>query len=427
MFLFTRIAYLDAPEVWSYVFQDPASPISQGIQDLHHDILFFMLVIMVFVFWMLGRTIWFFRESQNPRPSRIIHGSTLEVVWTVVPSIILLILAFPSFALLYSMDEVVHPAVTVKVMGNQWYWNYEYSDYSTTDEESINFDSYMIAEDELEDGQLRLLEVDNRVILPVDTHIRFLVSARDVIHCWSVPSLGVKCDGIPGRLNQTSTFITREGTFYGQCSEICGAHHGFMPICVESVSIDDYLSWVSSKLDNDNGIVDVPVNDETSIHVEVNSTLQSANESSSGESEVSSALDNGVVYVWYTDHELAQRAAVKQDYLRILNKLVGGRLDFLLVDNPIPKLDNDNDIVDVSTNDETPIHVEVNSTPQSVNQISPGDIGEIKRELTSIKKEIRGIREDLEADNFHDAKFLKTLSYAVIIVSALILVKLRFM
>jgi cytochrome c oxidase subunit 2 len=245
MFPLIRTSFLDAPEPWGVIFQDPASPIAQGIHDLHHDIFFFMLVIMVFVFWMLGRTIWFFRESQNPKPSRIIHGATLEIVWTVVPSIILLILAFPSFALLYSMDEVVHPGVTVKVTGNQWYWNYEYSDY---DEESINFDSYMIPEDELEEGEFRLLEVDNRVVLPVDTHIRFLITARDVIHCWSVPSIAVKCDGIPGRLNQTSTYITREGNFYGQCSEICGAHHGFMPICVEAVSIEDYLSWVSEKL-----------------------------------------------------------------------------------------------------------------------------------------------------------------------------------
>jgi len=197
---------------------------------------------------MFGRTIWFFRESENPKPSRIIHGSTLEVVWTVVPSIILLILAFPSFALLYSMDEVVHPAVTIKVTGNQWYWDYEYSDY---EDESIIFDSYMVPEDELEEGELRLLEVDNRVVLPVDTHIRILVTGRDVIHCWSVPSLGVKCDGIPGRLNQTSVFIDREGTFYGQCSEICGTHHGFMPICVEGVSTSDYLDWVASKLELD--------------------------------------------------------------------------------------------------------------------------------------------------------------------------------
>jgi len=143
------------------------------------------------------------------------------------------------------MDEIVHPALTIIVTGNQWYWSYEYSDYSN---EAIAFDSYMIPEDELEQGQLRLLEVDNRVVLPVDTHVRILVTARDVIHCWSVPSLGVKCDGIPGRLNQTSVFADREGSFYGQCSEICGAHHGYMPICVESVSLPDYFNWISSQL-----------------------------------------------------------------------------------------------------------------------------------------------------------------------------------
>jgi cytochrome c oxidase subunit 2 len=245
MFPLIRTAYLDAPEQWGFMFQDPASPVAQGIHDLHHDIFFFMLVIMVFVFWMLGRTIFFFREDKNPKPSRTIHGSTLEIVWTVVPSLILLVLAFPSFALLYSMDETIHPAVTLKVIGNQWYWSYEYSDYS---DEAITFDSYMIPEDELEEGRLRLLEVDNRVVLPTDTHIRVLVTARDVIHCWSVPSLGVKCDGIPGRLNQISTYVSREGVYFGQCSEICGAHHGYMPVAVEAVPPGDYLDWIVGQL-----------------------------------------------------------------------------------------------------------------------------------------------------------------------------------
>ncbi len=248
MFLLNRIAFLDAPEPWGINFQDPASPIAQGIQDLHHDIFFFLIVINIFVFWMLGRTIWFFTEDKNPKPSRIVHGQFLEIVWTVIPSIILLILAVPSFALLYSMDEIVHPAVTLKVTGNQWYWNYEYSDYSSSNEDSIVFDSYMIPEDDLEVGQLRLLEVDNRVVLPVQTHIRLLITGRDVIHNWAIPSLGVKCDGLPGRLNQTSVFIEREGLYYGQCSELCGTNHGFMPITVEAVSLTDYMAWVDLKM-----------------------------------------------------------------------------------------------------------------------------------------------------------------------------------
>jgi cytochrome c oxidase subunit 2 len=194
---------------------------------------------------------WFFSAEKNPVPSLVVHGQTLEIVWTVIPSIILLVLAIPSFALLYSMDEVVHPAVTLKVTGNQWYWSYEYSDYATSNDDSIVFDSYMIAEDDLQEGELRLLEVDNRVILPVQTHIRLLITGRDVIHNWAIPSLGVKCDGLPGRLNQTSVFIQREGIFYGQCSELCGVNHYGMPIVVEAVSIDEYLSWINSKLDSE--------------------------------------------------------------------------------------------------------------------------------------------------------------------------------
>jgi cytochrome c oxidase subunit 2 len=151
------------------------------------------------------------------------------------------------------MDEVVHPGLTLKVTGNQWYWNYEYSDYASSDDDSIVFDSYMLPEEDLEEGQLRLLEVDNRVVLPVQTHIRILITARDVIHSWSVPSLAVKCDGIPGRLNQTSVFIKREGLFYGQCSEICGLNHGFMPIVVESVSLDEYLAWVDHQIGENAG------------------------------------------------------------------------------------------------------------------------------------------------------------------------------
>jgi cytochrome c oxidase subunit 2 len=249
MFLLNRIVFLDAPEPWGMNFQDPATPLAQGIQDLHHDIFFFLTIIMIFVLWMLGRTLWFFSETKNPRPSRVVHGQALEIIWTVVPSVILLILAVPSFALLYSMDEVVHPGLTLKVTGNQWYWNYEYSDYTSSDDDSIIFDSYMIPEEDLEEGQLRLLEVDNRVVLPVQTHIRVLITARDVIHSWSVPSLAIKCDGIPGRLNQISIFIEREGLFYGQCSEICGLNHGFMPIVVESVSLDEYLAWIDHNMD----------------------------------------------------------------------------------------------------------------------------------------------------------------------------------
>ena len=138
--------------------------------------------------------------------------------------------------------------MTIKVAGHQWYWSYEYSDYITEDGEALEFDSYMVPDSDLELGQLRLLDVDNRVVVPVDTHIRFIVTGQDVIHDWAVPSLGVKVDGIPGRLNQTSVLIQREGTYYGQCSEICGVWHGFMPIAVEAVSMEKYIAWLDSQL-----------------------------------------------------------------------------------------------------------------------------------------------------------------------------------
>ena len=180
----------------------------------------------------------------------LFHGTTLEIVWTVTPSIILMIIAIPSFALLYSVDQYTDPAITLKCIGHQWYWTYEYSDYNNSEDQPLAFDSYLVPEDDLELGQLRLLEVDNRVVLPVDTHIRVIITGADVLHAWGVPSLGVKCDAVPGRLNQASLYLKREGVFYGQCSELCGANHGFMPIVVEGVSLEDYVSWVSNKLED---------------------------------------------------------------------------------------------------------------------------------------------------------------------------------
>ena len=240
--------YLDAPEAWQMGFQDPATPVMQGIIDLHHDICFFLLVILVFVIWMLARTLYHFQERLNRVPEKVLHGTTIEIAWTIAPSLILVFIAIPSFALLYSMDEVVDPAVTVKAIGHQWYWSYEYSDYNQSDEPAVAFDSYMIPDDDLQPGMLRLLEVDNRVVVPVNTHIRMIITAADVLHSWAVPSLGIKCDAIPGRLNQVALFVKREGIFYGQCSELCGANHAFMPIVVEAVSLENYINWISNKL-----------------------------------------------------------------------------------------------------------------------------------------------------------------------------------
>jgi cytochrome c oxidase subunit 2 len=244
------VVICDAALPWQLSFQDPATPMMDGIINLHHDIMFFLVAILVFVLWMITRVLIHFNETKCLYPSRIVHGTTIEIIWTLAPSLILMFIAIPSFALLYSMDEVVDPAVTVKAIGHQWYWSYEYSDYQDTDEQALAFDSYMVSEDDLELGQLRLLEVDNRVVLPSNTHCSFIVTSADVLHSWAVPSLGVKCDAVPGRLNQTSVFIKREGVYYGQCSEICGTNHAFMPIVVEAVSLEDYISWVSSKLED---------------------------------------------------------------------------------------------------------------------------------------------------------------------------------
>nr|YP_008816084.1 cytochrome c oxidase subunit 2 [Entransia fimbriata]AGZ90287.1 cytochrome c oxidase subunit 2 [Entransia fimbriata] len=248
-----KLAFLDAPEVWQIGFQDPATPMMQGIIDLHHDILFFGLIILTFVLWMLIRGLSEFYYTKNPIPARIVHGTTIEIIWTIIPSVILMFIAIPSFALLYSMDEVVDPAVTIKAIGHQWYWSYEYSDYSSPVPSAqggqIAFDSYMVDEDELELGDLRLLEVDNRIVVPIKTHVRIIITSADVIHSWAVPSLGIKCDAIPGRLNQASIFLRREGVFYGQCSELCGVNHAFMPIVVEGVNLDDYVAWVSNHLE----------------------------------------------------------------------------------------------------------------------------------------------------------------------------------
>jgi cytochrome c oxidase subunit 2 len=246
---FLQLVFCDAARPWQIGFQEPATPIAEAIINLHNDLWFYLIVIAVFVSWLLARVLHHFTYDKNPIPSQFSHGTFIEIIWTTIPSIILLFIAIPTFCLIYSADEIIDPAITVKAVGHQWYWSYEYSDYNIEEGESINYDSYMIPESDLKRGQLRLLEVDNRVVLPVNTHVRILLTSTDVIHAWAVPSLAVKCDAIPGRLNQIGFFIKREGVFYGQCSEICGVNHGFMPIVVEAVSLEDYVSWVSAKLE----------------------------------------------------------------------------------------------------------------------------------------------------------------------------------
>lgn len=238
---------------WQFGFQLPASPIAEGIFNFHHDLFFFLTAICIFVFYLLTRCIMLYRKEVNAEPLVVVHAPTLEIIWTIIPAVILIFVAIPSFSLLYSMDEIVEPLLTIKVIGHQWYWSYEFLDpnilfklyYKNSADETANvdldvtcaFDSYMVADDDLVDTSKRLLEVDNKLYLPIETNIRVLVTSADVLHCWAVPSLGVKLDACPGRLNQTALYMKRPGTFYGQCSEICGINHAFMPIAVVGLDI----------------------------------------------------------------------------------------------------------------------------------------------------------------------------------------------
>jgi cytochrome c oxidase subunit II len=226
----------DAPTPWGLYFQDSATPQMEGLVELHDNIMFYLVIILFSVGWIMISIV---RNYSN-----LNHGTLIELIWTITPALILILIAFPSFKLLYLMDEVSDPAMSVLAEGHQWYWSYQYPDFLNADEEFIEFDSYLVPESDLDDGALRMLEVDNRVILPELTHVRFIVTAADVIHSFACPALGIKCDAYPGRLNQVSVLINREGTFYGQCSEICGILHSSMPIVIESVSIEKFLSWL---------------------------------------------------------------------------------------------------------------------------------------------------------------------------------------
>lgn len=234
----------DISEPWQLSFQDSATHIMEGIINFHNWILFYLIIITLFVLWFLLSIVRLFNLSRHPISHKTLKDGTLiEIIWTLTPAFILISIALPSFRLLYLMDEILDPSLTIKTIGRQWYWEYEYGDYL---QPSLNFESYMIPTDDLSPGQLRLLEVDNRLILPSLTSIRVILTAADVLHSWAIPSLGVKVDCVPGRLNQTSLYIKRNGVYFGQCSELCGVQHGFMPIVLEVVNLNDYISWLKA-------------------------------------------------------------------------------------------------------------------------------------------------------------------------------------
>ena len=290
----------DSPQPWQMWFQNPATPAMEGIIFLHNYIFMYLIFILTLVTWMLARAVWLFWEENNQVVDNVTHNSRLEILWTVTPSIILLLIAIPSFSLLYSIEELARPMMTIKAIGRQWYWTYELDAqrrdvvdeylkdidyyfnrkivkrlkylqenrrfwdkrYFVDKKKSlpyhpqkrfpslvavvsprIAFDSYMLQENDLDRGNLRLLEVDNRLLIPVNTHVRLLTTSSDVIHSWAVPSFGIKMDAIPGRLNQTIFYAKRKGIYYGQCSELCGVNHGFMPIVVEVVDHSEFTKW----------------------------------------------------------------------------------------------------------------------------------------------------------------------------------------
>lgn len=212
------------------------------ITKFHDLLLIIITAITVFVLILLLYVIWKFSEKRNPTPSKTTHNTWVEVIWTVVPILILIAIVFPSFSLLYKADVVPETEMTVKVIGKQWYWTFEYPDHG-----NFTFDATKAEKDELEDPSLYLLATDNPVVLPVDTNIKFLVTAADVLHDFALPSFGIKLDGVPGRLNETWAYVPAEfagETFYGQCSELCGSGHAYMPITVQMVSKEDFAAWV---------------------------------------------------------------------------------------------------------------------------------------------------------------------------------------
>nr|YP_010998220.1 cytochrome c oxidase subunit II [Penthetria simplicipes]WPM86377.1 cytochrome c oxidase subunit II [Penthetria simplicipes] len=216
-------------------FQDSASPLMEQLIFFHdHTLLILIMITMLVSYLML---MMFFNNYTN---RFLLSGQLIEIIWTILPAIILMFIALPSLRLLYLLDEIYYPSITLKTIGHQWYWSYEYSDFT-----NIEFDSYMTPMNEMKMNNFRLIDVDNRIVLPMNSQIRILITAADVIHSWTIPSLGVKVDGTPGRLNQTNFSINRPGIFFGQCSEICGANHSFMPIVIESVPTITFINWIS--------------------------------------------------------------------------------------------------------------------------------------------------------------------------------------
>ena len=240
LFLSSSSVLADQPKNWQLGFQNPASTGMEGIVWFHDYMLLpITTAITVFVLFLILYVCVKFRASKNKVASTTSHNTTIEVLWTLIPCLILIVLAVPSFKLLYEQDTIPKADVTIKAIGYQWYWGYEYPD------ENIGFDSYMVDEKDLKANQPRLLTVDNEIYVPVNKVVKVLITADDVLHAWALPSFGVKRDAIPGRINETWFKAEKTGTFYGQCSELCGIKHAFMPITVNVVTEDEYAAWLN--------------------------------------------------------------------------------------------------------------------------------------------------------------------------------------
>ena len=244
LYIFTSLfiassALANQPKDWQLGFQDPASDGMRDIVNFHNNLLLpIIIAISVFVLFLMVYACIRFRASRNPNPSTTTHNVTVEILWTLIPCLILIVMAVPSFKILYKQDTIPKADVTVKAIGYQWYWGYEYPD------ENIIFESYMIETKDLKENQPRLLTVDHEVVVPVNKVIKVLITANDVLHAWALPSFGVKRDAVPGRINETWFKADKIGTYYGQCSELCGIKHAFMPITVNVVSQDEYEKWL---------------------------------------------------------------------------------------------------------------------------------------------------------------------------------------
>ena len=234
------VAWAEAPHPWQLGMQAPATPVKQRLSSFHDELLVIIFCIAGFVMALQLYVILRFNHRRNPAPSHTSHNPVIEILWTVVPVLILVIIAIPSFKLMYYMDRVPNPDMTIKVTGHQWYWSYEYPD-----QKDLAFDSNIIQEADLKPGQKRLLDVDNPLVVPIHTNVRVLVTSTDVIHSWFIPSFGVQEYAIIGRLNESWFNVNHEGTYYGECNQICGINHAFMPIKIVALSKPAFAKWVS--------------------------------------------------------------------------------------------------------------------------------------------------------------------------------------